>query len=65
MLEALQAKYKLNPTNTLHTLHKTVAQWKLNSRTRRVLLELEDWQLEDIGIDREAAKSEGTKKFWQ
>lgn len=65
MLEALHAKYKQNPINTLHALQKTVIQWNVNIQTRRVLLELDDWQLEDIGIDLKAAESKGTKKVWQ
>lgn len=65
MLEMLQAKYKQNPVNALQVLQETINQWKINIRTRHVLLELDDWQLDDIGIDRKAAHSEGNKMFWQ
>lgn len=63
MLEALLAKQ--NPTNALLTLQKIIVQWKMNIQTRSVLLELDDWQLDDIGIDRKEAREEGIKKFWQ
>ncbi|BBH48679.1 DUF1127 domain-containing protein [Pseudomonas sp. KU43P] len=34
-------------------------------RTRRALLELEDWQLRDIGLTWEQAREEGLKPFWK
>lgn len=42
-----------------------LAQWKRNSRTRKALLELEEYQLKDIGIDPRMATKEGRRMFWQ
>lgn len=39
--------------------------WVQRARQRRVLREMEDWQLADIGISREQAEREAAKPFWQ
>ena len=38
--------------------------WLQRARQRRQLGQLEDWQLRDIGITREAAANEARKPFW-
>ena len=39
--------------------------WRQRSRSRCHLMRLNDWQLRDIGIDRQTAKQEARKPFWQ
>lgn len=65
MLETLFVKHKQNPIDALKALQQTIVQWNVNSQTRHALLELDDWQLDDIGIDRKTANEEGKKMFWQ
>jgi uncharacterized protein YjiS (DUF1127 family) len=38
--------------------------WLQRARQRRQLGQLEDWQLRDIGITREAVANEARKPFW-
>lgn len=42
-----------------------VAVWQARRRQRIALQDLADWQLRDIGIDRETARTEARKPFWQ
>lgn len=39
--------------------------WMARSRQRKQLAQLEDYQLEDIGISRSQALAEAAKPFWQ
>ncbi|WP_164513448.1 DUF1127 domain-containing protein [Thiosocius teredinicola] len=39
--------------------------WFQRARQRRALAELDDRQLDDIGISREQAQREAAKRFWQ
>ncbi len=39
--------------------------WWQRSRSRRHLLRLNECQLRDIGIDRQAAEQEARKPFWR
>jgi len=39
--------------------------WTARSRARRDLARLDDHMLADIGLDRAAAASEATRRFWQ
>ena len=34
------------------------------ARQRRALAELEDWQLDDLGLTRRAAQAEADKPYW-
>lgn len=43
----------------------TVALWHQRYRQRQALARLDDWQLRDIGISREAAVRESRKPFWK
>jgi len=45
----------------VNTIHK----WNHRHRTRRELLEMEDYILKDIGINRIDAIKEGKKTFWE
>lgn len=45
-----------------------LSRWGLfwhRSRTRRVLLSMDDQQLRDIGLSRAMAQHEGCKPFWR
>ncbi len=39
--------------------------WHERTRSRRMLLSMDDRMLQDIGVDRAAAEYEGTRPFWQ
>jgi len=39
--------------------------WLQRARQRRQLSQLADWQLDDIGISRNAAQTEAAKAFWR
>ncbi len=39
--------------------------WQDRANQRRDLMELDDWQLEDIGLSRSAAAREAAKPFWR
>jgi uncharacterized protein YjiS (DUF1127 family) len=39
--------------------------WYQRARQRRQLAQMNAWQLEDIGISRDAALDEAGKPFWQ
>ncbi|MCP5430924.1 MAG: DUF1127 domain-containing protein [Chromatiaceae bacterium] len=39
--------------------------WLQRARQRRQLSQLADWQLDDIGISRNAAQTEAAKTFWR
>lgn len=41
-----------------------LAKWIVNYRTRNRLLHMDAHQLQDIGIDWDAAQEEGRKPFW-
>ncbi len=43
----------------------TVALWRQRYRQRQQLGRLDDWELEDIGITRDAAMRESRKPFWR
>ncbi|OED36411.1 hypothetical protein AB833_27755 [Chromatiales bacterium (ex Bugula neritina AB1)] len=43
----------------------TLDKWNQNYQTRKELPCLEDYQLDDIGIDRQQALREAGKPFWQ
>lgn len=49
----------------LSGIAQILALWKRNSKTRQQLLELDEHQLNDIGIDRRIAVEEGNRTFWQ
>ena len=42
-----------------------VGRWRMRSRTRRVLAELDDDRLRDIGLTREQARRESALPFWR
>jgi uncharacterized protein YjiS (DUF1127 family) len=44
---------------------RRIVLWNQKHRQRRALLELDDHQLSDIGISREAARREAAKYFWE
>jgi uncharacterized protein YjiS (DUF1127 family) len=41
-----------------------LAEWRLRARSRRELMNLNDWILRDIGVSRYEAVSEASKPFW-
>ncbi len=42
-----------------------VTLWDMKHRTRKALAQLDDHQLHDIGIERDAALTEARRPFWQ
>lgn len=58
---ALRKQRSLNLSGIVQVL----AQWKRNAKTRQELLELNEHQLKDIGIDQRTAVKEGKRMFWQ
>ncbi|MCK5275768.1 MAG: DUF1127 domain-containing protein [Alphaproteobacteria bacterium] len=42
-----------------------ICLWQQRARSRRELLWLDERQLQDIGIDRQAAVEEAHKPFWR
>ena len=47
--------------------HALATLWAMHekARQRRALASLDDGQLDDIGLSREEATAEATKRFWQ
>ncbi|SLN12502.1 hypothetical protein PEL8287_00369 [Roseovarius litorisediminis] len=43
----------------------TLTEWDMKQRTRRQLAGLDDRQLRDIGIERDAADTEAARPFWR
>lgn len=43
----------------------TLGEWLRRGRSRRLLAEMDDRMLHDIGLTRDAALSEGDKPFWR
>ena len=41
-----------------------VTKWGTRRRTRRALATLEPWQLRDVGLTPEQAKTEAARAFW-
>ncbi len=60
-----QHKYKNILTSLLKKMLQQLLIYKHRYRSRRALLVLDDRMLKDIGIDKESAKQEGGKYFWQ
>lgn len=52
-------------TQFRYQLGHQIRQYRHYCRSRRHLLTLDDRLLEDIGISREQAQSEGRKPFWK
>lgn len=50
---------------TIVDIADRVAQWHERSRQRRVLMQLDDRLLSDIGISRSEAETEARKPFWR
>lgn len=46
-------------------LAANVGLWRQRSRTRKQLMFLDDYQLRDIGLDRQSALEEAYKPFWR
>ena len=46
-------------------IHTALEKWSINFDTRKKLLEMDDRQLRDIGIDWADAEKEGNKPFWK
>ena len=42
-----------------------VSKWATRRRTRQTLRQLEDWQLEDVGLTPRQAHDECAKAFWK
>ncbi len=42
-----------------------VTKWSIRHRTRRALVQLEPWQLSDVGLTSEQASTEASRAFWQ
>ena len=49
----------------IRSILNTVERWQIRSRTRRHLRELDDRLLSDVGLDRDTAKQEARKHYWQ
>ncbi len=50
---------------SVHKFAKVIHEWNRRYRTRKELLEMEDYMLKDIGISRSDALREGNKPFWE
>lgn len=58
----------LSPLRTLIAKERALTGW-LNhmlekQRGRKTLREMQDWQLQDIGIERDRADEEAFRRFW-
>ncbi|WP_299961851.1 DUF1127 domain-containing protein [uncultured Roseobacter sp.] len=42
-----------------------VSKWATRRRTRRALSQLENWQLDDVGLTPRVARTEASKVFWR
>ncbi|MGC1497966.1 MAG: DUF1127 domain-containing protein [Sulfitobacter sp.] len=42
-----------------------VTKWATRRNTRRALRQLEPWQLQDVGLTRDEALTEGSRVFWK
>lgn len=42
-----------------------MSKWTTRRQTRRALQQLENWQLDDVGLTSLEAYHEGSKAFWQ
>lgn len=49
----------------LVTAAVTVTKWDMRRRTRKALMNLDHYQLHDIGLTRSQAVEEAGKPFWQ
>jgi uncharacterized protein YjiS (DUF1127 family) len=49
----------------IRRLFDTALDWRMRSRGRRTLLELDDRMLRDLGLTRGEAYREATKPFWR
>jgi len=59
-------RYSFTPgNNPIANLRAQTSVWQLRHKSRRELRRVEDHILRDIGIDREAANREASKRFWQ
>mgnify|MGYP003675446276 FL=1 len=47
------------------TFAATVTKWVARRQTRLSLNQLEAWQLDDLGLTPEAARTEARKVFWK
>jgi uncharacterized protein YjiS (DUF1127 family) len=52
-------------TTTFQRLSEVVRTWRVRSRERRILLELDDRMLRDIGVTRVDVYREAMKPFWR
>lgn len=52
-------------TTMIRKLFDTALDWRMRSRGRRTLLELDDRMLRDLGLTRGEAYREATKPFWR
>ena len=65
-MEAKIVREYIRPVSLdLQRIADTLRGWSRNYATRRELRELDAHQLNDIGVDRIAAKRESEKPFWQ
>jgi uncharacterized protein YjiS (DUF1127 family) len=51
--------------NFLITLREHLVVWRRRYRTRLHLLDLSDYELEDLGLSRAAAREEAMRPFWE
>ncbi|MEM5582129.1 MULTISPECIES: DUF1127 domain-containing protein [unclassified Roseibium] len=51
--------------SVLIKLQKQLRLWRRRHRTRLHLLELNDHQLQDLGLTRAAARAEAMRPFWE
>jgi uncharacterized protein YjiS (DUF1127 family) len=55
----------LSPTQALARLSEVLATWERRARERRMLREMSDHMLKDLGIPRPEAEREAGKPFWR
>jgi uncharacterized protein YjiS (DUF1127 family) len=49
----------------IRRLFDVALDWRIRSRERRILLELDDRMLRDLGLTRGEVDRESTKPFWR
>jgi len=59
------ASFSAGTGQGLSAAWQTMKVWYERSKQRRHLLELDDYLLRDIGLDRIAAMKEAAKPFWR
>ena len=58
------ANSRVTPAASLLLVARVIQRWNQRSRQRMVLRDLDEQQLNDIGVTRAGARREAAKPFW-